>query len=143
MFKNLLLAVDINDPEGAQPSAEAAVAMASQQRATLHVLNVVPDQGMAIVSASLAPDHADTIQAAAQKALEAWMHDNIPDTVSTVLHIARGTIYDQIISTANTLEVDCVIVGAHSPTLKDYLIGPNAARVARHAAQSVFVVRPT
>jgi universal stress protein F len=52
-----------------------------------------------------------------------------------------GTVYDQIIKTANALSVDCIIVGAHGPSLKDYLIGPNAARVARHAAQSVFVVR--
>jgi nucleotide-binding universal stress UspA family protein len=26
--------------------------------------------------------------------------------------------------------------------LKDYLLGPNAARVARHARQSVMIVRP-
>ncbi|MEO0863555.1 MAG: universal stress protein, partial [Pseudomonadota bacterium] len=36
---------------------------------------------------------------------------------------------------------DAIFVGAHRPELKDYLIGPNAARVARHAQQSVFVVR--
>jgi hypothetical protein len=30
---------------------------------------------------------------------------------------------------------------AHSPDLKDYLLGPNAARVVRHANQSVMVIR--
>lgn len=141
MFKNLLLAVDINDPEGSRASTDAAVNMARHDTATLHVVNVVPDQGMAIVGASLAPDHGATMEAAAKKALESWVQSHIPHEVSAVLHIARGTIYDQIIHTADRLDVDCIIVGAHSPTLKDYLIGPNAARVARHAAQSVFVVR--
>ncbi|MEO9575252.1 MAG: universal stress protein [Tateyamaria sp.] len=141
MFKKLLLAVDINDPEGTLACAEAAVGMARHEAATLHIMNVVPDQGMAIVGASLAPDHNETVEAVATKGLEAWVQSHIPDDVSSVLHIARGTIYDQIIHTADRLGVDCIIVGAHSPTLKDYLIGPNAARVARHASQSVFVVR--
>ncbi|MEM6467772.1 MAG: universal stress protein [Pseudomonadota bacterium] len=141
MSKRLLLAVDINDPEGARPSAEAAVNLARFEGATLHIVNVVPDQGMPIVGAALAPDHNEAIEAAARTGLEAWARDSLPEDVTTVLHIARGTIYDQIINTANALEVDCVVVGAHSPTLKDYLIGPNAARVARHASQSVFVVR--
>ena len=61
--------------------------------------------------------------------------------IDTRLHVVTGTVYDQIIKTANSLNADCIIVGAHSPSLKDYLMGPNAARVARHASQSVFVVR--
>ena len=96
---------------------------------------------MAIVSAALSPDHGAAAMAAAETALKDWAEANIPDGIQTELHIARGTIYDQIIHTANALGVDGVLVGAHSPTLKDYLIGPNAARVARHASQSVFVIR--
>ena len=141
MFKTLLLAVDINDPEGARPSTEAAISMARNEDATLHILNVVPDDGMAIVSAALSPDHAADAVASSGNALKDWAETNITDAIQSELHIARGTIYDQIIRTANALDVDCVLVGAHSPTLKDYLIGPNAARVARHASQSVFVIR--
>jgi nucleotide-binding universal stress UspA family protein len=33
------------------------------------------------------------------------------------------------------------VVGAHRQDLKDYLLGPNAARVVRHADCSVYVVR--
>ncbi len=32
-------------------------------------------------------------------------------------------------------------IGSHRPELKDYLLGPNAARVVRHANCSVLVVR--
>jgi len=32
-------------------------------------------------------------------------------------------------------------MSAHRPEFKDYVIGPNAARVLRHATQSVFVAR--
>ncbi|WP_299658314.1 universal stress protein [uncultured Tateyamaria sp.] len=141
MFNTLLLAVDVNASEGAVRSAQAAISMARAEGATLHLLNVVPDNGMAIVSASLGPDHVKQALAAAEAALSAWAKATIPDDVTYKAHIAEGTVYDQIIRAANALEIDAIIVGAHSPELKDYLIGPNAARVARHATQSVFVVR--
>jgi nucleotide-binding universal stress UspA family protein len=38
-------------------------------------------------------------------------------------------------------EVDLVVVGSHRPTMKDYLLGTNAARVIRHARCSVLVPR--
>jgi len=141
MFKTLLLAVDINDPEGAVRSSQAAVSLAQNENAKLHVLNVVPDAGMSIVSASMAPDHSAAIQKAARESLETWAASNIPETLDIELHVHVGTVYDQIIKTAEALGAECILVGAHGPTLKDYLIGPNAARVARHASQSVFVIR--
>ena len=141
MFDTLLLAVDINDPEGSVPSTDAAVAMAKNHGSTLHILNVQPDDGMAIVSASLKKGHQDEAVKEAEAKLTAWTADHIPSGVPTALHVTTGTVYDQIIKTAAILDVNCIVVGAHRPDLKDYLIGPNAARVARHATQSVFVVR--
>ncbi len=141
MFKNLLLAVDINAPEGATNSALAAISMARAHGAVLHLLNVVPDTGMAIVSASLAPDHISHILEVADTEMNAWAKAQIPEDVDYRIHITEGTVYDQIIKVADRLNVDVIIVGSHRPELKDYLIGPNAARVARHADQSVFVVR--
>lgn len=141
MFNNLLLAVDINAPDSAARSAEAAVSLARSEGATLHILNVVPDSGMAIVGASLGVEQMSKIMAAARDELGAWAKENIPPDISVVPHITEGTVYDQIIKVAQSLEIDAIIVGSHRPELKDYLIGPNAARVARHAPQSVLVVR--
>ncbi len=141
MFDTLLLAVDINDPEGAQRSTQAAVAMARAEGARLHIVNVVPDDGMAIVSSSLDVDHRAEAVARARASLQDWAAQAIPADVDSALHVARGTVYDQIIRTARDLGVQGIFVGAHRPALKDYLMGPNAARVARHAEQSVFVIR--
>ena len=141
MFKNLLLAVDVLSPESAARSAEAAVSMARAEGATLHLLNVVPDSGMAIVGASLTADLVKTARSNAKAELEAWARKVIPEDVKSVLHVVNGTVYDQIIRVSDQMEIDAIIVGAHRPELKDYLIGPNSARVARHATQSVFVIR--
>ncbi len=141
MFKTLLLAVDINDEPGAEKCARAAVNMARTEGAALHVLNVVPESGMAIVDVSLSPNHAGAARNEAKTDMEIWAEKSLPGDVETQLHVSTGTIYDQIIKTANRLGVDAIFVGAHRPELRDYLIGPNSARVARHATQSVFVIR--
>jgi nucleotide-binding universal stress UspA family protein len=141
MFNNLLLAVDVTSEKGAVKSAAAAVSLAQANGAMLHLLNVVPDTGMAIVGASLAPGHMERVLEAARSELHQWADRTLPTDVNRQIHIAEGTVYDQIIRTANELDVDAIIVGAHRPEFRDYLMGPNAARVARHAKQSVFVVR--
>ena len=115
--------------------------MARAEKATLHVLNVIPDSGMAIVGAMLGPDHSKKIADQAKSELETWARDAIPPDIDARLHISHGTIYDQIIKVADQLGADAIFVGAHRPELQDYLIGPNSARVARHARQSVFVIR--
>lgn len=141
MFKTLLLAVDVDDAEDAKRTTEAAIMLARAEGAVLHLLNVVSDSGMAIVSSMLGPDHPRQMAERAKTELKAWAAKAIPADLQTELHIAQGTVYDQIIKSANKLEVDLIIVGAQRPQFQDYLIGPNAARVVRHASQTVFVVR--
>jgi universal stress protein F len=56
--------------------------------------------------------------------------------------IARyGTVYEEILNVADELKVDQIVMAAHRPSLADYLLGPNTARVVRHAHCSVQVVR--
>lgn len=141
MFKTVLLAVDVNDPKGSQRPAETAQQLAKSDGATLHIMNVVPDFGMSIVGSFFTKDHNTQIMAEAKAALEDWVQglDTVPD--DTVLHVDQGTIYEQVLKEAAQINADAIVVGAHKSQLKDYLIGPNAARIARHAQQSVFIVR--
>ena len=56
--------------------------------------------------------------------------------------IARyGTIYEEILNIAGDLPADQIVMAATRPSLSDYLLGPNTARVVRHARCSVQVVR--
>ena len=57
-------------------------------------------------------------------------------------HIVKtGNVYESIIVAAKKIDCDLIIMSAHRPDLKDYLLGPNAARVVRHSDRSVLVVR--
>lgn len=137
----ILVAVDTDEPSGATRLAETGSRLATSENAELHLLTVVPGSGMSIVASMLPPDHADRMLEAGREELDAFAAAHLPDLPKDRLHVARGTIYDQIIKTADTLGADLIVVGAHRPDLSDYLVGPNAARVVRHANQSVYVVR--
>lgn len=141
MFKMILLAVDMNDLPESGHVAEAAVHMAQCEGAKLHVINVIPGSGMAMVGSYLGPDQANVIKAEAVEKLAAWAAGAIPDEILAGLHVMQGTIYHEIIKMAQKVGADAIVVGANRPALKDYLVGPNAARVVRHAPQSVLVIR--
>ncbi|WP_299424956.1 universal stress protein [uncultured Shimia sp.] len=141
MFKTLLLTVDVNDLNGSERPAEVAKAMAERDSAELHIMNVVPDYGMSIVGSFFSADHNKAILQEAKVALESWAGERFADLSKIRLHVDQGTIYDLVLKEAENVSADAIIVGAHKSQLKDYLIGPNAARISRHAKQSVFVVR--
>ena len=56
-------------------------------------------------------------------------------------HVLSGTVYDRVIGLASKLDADLIVIGAHQPELRDYLLGSNAARVVRHSNRSVLVIR--
>ncbi len=141
MFEKVLLAIDLNEAKGSVKAATAAKMLIEQSGGSLHVVNVLPDVGMAMVGASIGPELRKQVMDEAKSALAAFAETNLPDLPMHNLHIVQGTIYDRIIHTANEIDADTIVVGAHRPEFKDYLVGPNAARVVRHADQTVLVVR--
>ncbi|MEP4424264.1 MAG: universal stress protein, partial [Nitratireductor sp.] len=46
-----------------------------------------------------------------------------------------------ILAVAKEKQADVIVIASHKPGLQDYLIGSTAARVVRHAACSVHVMR--
>ncbi|WP_428512749.1 universal stress protein [Roseovarius sp.] len=139
MFQKLLLAVDINAMEGAHRLAQAAKLLAAGDGAEIHVINVVPGSGMNMVGAAFEGDYNRSAKSAAEKALKDWT-DGAFDGKAQV-HVTEGTIYDSVLRMADRIGADVIVVGAHRPELRDYLVGPNAARITRHANQSVIVIR--
>ncbi len=61
------------------------------------------------------------------------------DDIST--DVAKGKAGVQIPFYARDHDVDLIVVGSHHPTATDYFLGSTAARVARRASCSVYIVR--
>ena len=96
---------------------------------------------MSIVGSFFPQDFEEKALEKAKEQLGAFMDAELGPEIEAVGHVAHGSIYEEILHAAKALGCDLIVIGAHRPELKDYLLGPNAARVVRHAPQSVMVVR--
>ena len=141
MFKEILLPVDLGDPGSSKKALSVAVELSQSAGARLHVLTVVPGFGMSIISQYFPKDFEEKSQADAARQLNDYIGANIPSDIATQAIVANGTIYEEILRVAAETGCDLVVMTSQRPELKDYLLGPNAARVVRHANCSVLVVR--
>ena len=141
MFKRILLPIDLDQESSWSRALAVAEQLAKDYGAELHVITVVPSMGMSVVGSFFPPDFEKKAIAAAQSKLDAVLAQAASDAAAIKGHVAHGTIYEEVLSSANKLDCDLIVMTSHRPELKDYLLGPNAARVMRHARQSVFIVR--
>ena len=140
MARKILLPIDLNAPSSwIKPLAEAQTLL--QGGGELHVVSVLPDFGMSMVGTFFQAGFEQTAMHQFSEAMRKWVRQNVPGAIEVHPHVLHGNIYDEILRVADELEVDLIVLAAHRPEAKDYLLGPNAARIVRHAKQSVYVVR--
>ena len=141
MYKNILVATDLNHETSCRRPLLSAVELARKFGAQLHVLTVVREIE-AVLQAKSAPLAYDLIA----KDLENQLVSLIRRVDSSDLHpkilVAHGaSIYAEILAVAEEANADLIVIGSHRPAMKDYLLGTNASRVMRHARCSVLVAR--
>jgi nucleotide-binding universal stress UspA family protein len=141
MYRNVLVPIDLSDEHSWRKALPTAVALCQTFQARLHAIAVVPDFGLPIVGQFFPDGYEDKVRQQAAKQLKALIAEQVPDEVPTRRIIAEGKIYQEILKAAQTIKADLIVMGSHHPELKDYLLGPNAAKVVRHADCSVMVVR--
>ena len=141
MHKNVLLPVDLNEDSSWRVALPKAVGYCRAFKATLHLMTVLPDLGMPIVAQYFPEDYLERATADAKAKLEELSAKHVPAGIKVDHRVAHGTIYREILDAAANLGCDLIVMASHRPELEDYLLGPNAARVVRHATCSVLVVR--
>ncbi|MBZ0215372.1 MAG: universal stress protein [Fimbriimonadaceae bacterium] len=141
MYKHILVAIDLGHPESLERSFPIAEMMAKSCGAKLSIMTVVPNFGMSVVGSFFPADFERNALAQSKQQLQKVVAEKLDANLVETVHVAHGTIYEEIIDVADKLGSDLIILSSHRPELKDYLLGPNAARVARHANQSILIVR--
>jgi nucleotide-binding universal stress UspA family protein len=140
MYKNILLAIDLNDETSCRKPLLSAVELARTFGVRLHVLTVVREVE-AILQAKTAPLGYELIAEDLENRIAALIRRaDASDRKPNILVTHGASIYAAILA-AKEAEADLVVVGSHRPAMKDYLLGTNAARVVRHARCSVLVAR--
>ncbi len=141
MYKETLLAIDLNDIESQRKAIETTIELARAVGAHVHVQTILPDFGMTIVATYFPEDFESKTLENAKQALHDFVKQNFPEDLTVQQIVGRGTIYQEILGCAEKIGADLIVMASHRPDLQDYLIGPNASRVTRHANCSVLVVR--
>ncbi|WP_025898265.1 universal stress protein [Sneathiella glossodoripedis] len=141
MFSHILVAIDLDHKETWQKMFTEAIAYASQEGSVLHVMTVVPDFGTSLVGSFFPKDHKEKMISQTNEKLHKIVSDNIPSGIKVQHIVGYGNAYEEILRMQKKLSCDLIIIGSHRPHMKDYLLGPNAARVVRHANCSVLVIR--
>jgi len=147
---NYLAPIDLEDEHLSSGVIEKTVEMATGiDGAKIYLMTVIPgivpgiDQRYAIRGEM----HGSTDyplqewKDQAAKQLEKIAQRAIPEAMRAGVVVENGTIYREIVEAAKDLNIDHIVMGANRPSLADFLLGPNSARVARHAGCSVTVVR--
>ena len=141
MHKNILVPIDLNEETSWKTALPTAAGYCRAFKATLHLMAVLPDFGSPIVAQYFPEDFAERTADEAKRKLEELSAKHVPAGIKVDQRVGRGTIYREILNAAEEIGCDLIVMASHRPELKDYLLGPNAARVVRHAACSVLVVR--
>ena len=141
MFKKILLPIDLGDLDSSQKAVATAIELSRTGGARLHLLCVVPGYSMSIVSQYFPEGFEEKSLVEAATQLDDFITKNIPAEIASPAIVANGTVYKEILRVAGEIGCDVIVIASHRPELKDYLLGPNASRVVRHADCSVMVVR--
>ena len=140
MFKDILLPIDMSDEKSWKPPLTAALELARQFDSSLHVMTVLPSFDMPMVETFFPADYEQKARAQFDKQLREFVAEHIPKDIKVQTIIAVGSIYKQILLTADQLKCHLIIMGRSSETLgSHFLIGSNASKVVDNARIPVLV----
>jgi nucleotide-binding universal stress UspA family protein len=143
MYKQILVPIDLSDPELAKPAIANAVMMARQNDGTIRLVNVLPLTPV-MLAEYVPPDFEVQQRKAAEDAIAIIAKETSlePSRVSTT--VRQGGIYQEILEEANNIHADLIVMSSHRPqrhAVRTYFLGSNAGHVVRYAKCSVLVVR--
>ncbi|MEM1078505.1 MAG: universal stress protein [Pseudomonadota bacterium] len=135
MYKNVLVAVDVDHAETGRDALALARALCAEGAdiTALYVLEALPSYA----TQYLPDDHGKAQIKEYETALagELGMPDDI--TVKVVTGHSGATLVDYAIAQG----IDCIVLTSHKPGIQDFFLGSTAGRVVRHAPCSVHVIR--
>jgi nucleotide-binding universal stress UspA family protein len=140
-FKNIIIPVDLADKQSIAAVLPIAANFAATFNAKLHFIYIIPDYGMKMIEDYLPKNWVKDQKGKYDMQIKNLVMPYVSDDIKVDFYVGRGGVYDEIINYSNQVDADLIILSAVRPQLKDYMLGPNASKIVRHANVSVLVVR--
>lgn len=135
MYQNILVPISFDDDRNGAAALRVAQELRQPggQMTLLHVMEEAPAYAISF----LPTDYHD----AAKGAIEAEL-----GKLSTGLDPVEAQVIDghagrSILSFAEEIGADCIVIASHRPGMRELLLGTTADQVTRHAGCTVHVVR--
>jgi universal stress protein G len=143
MYKQILVPVDLSDPELAKPALATAVMLATQSGGSVRLINIMPLTP--VMLAEYVPvDFEAQQRKSAEEALAIVAKETGLDPARVSSEVRQGGVYQEILEEANAMKADLIVMTSHRPqrpAVRTYFLGSNAGHVVRYAKCSVLVVR--
>ncbi len=140
MYKQILVPVDLADPELAKPAIAAAVSMAKASGGAIKLINVLPMTPV-MLAEYVPPDFDVQQRKSAEDALSIVARECGLDAARVAWSVRQGGIYHEVLEEAKAINADLIVMSSHRPAMRTYFLGSNAGHVVRYAKCSVLVVR--
>ena len=139
MYRNILVAVDADDPAESAEALATAATLAGCFAAELTICSVVPDAS-ALAHGEWMPISYEQSLFEERSKLDALAH-SMGEATAPDVEVGTGTICGGVLEVAERISADLIVLASHRPGAVDYVHSANAARIARRAPCSVLVVR--
>lgn len=140
LFKSILVPIDVAQRSSWQFALPEAIEQARAAGAGIAVITVIREF-KAMFEAVYFPIQLERMIADARIRLAAAVHEFPAHDLKITQEVRVGSIGPEILAASREYKADLILMASHRPEMRDYLIGPNAAYVAQHAACSVLVLR--
>jgi len=140
MYKKILVPVDLAEESSWQIALPVAVRFAQLLDGSILVTTVVR-HAQAYWEAAYLPFAFEELITRTEQKLSTIVSSEVPSDVSVSTKVGHGSICREILHIARDEKVNLILMAAHRPGIRDYLIGPNAAHVVHYADCSVLTVR--
>lgn len=135
MYQRLLVPLALATPDDSERPLAAVRALADPDAkiTLLHVIEEIPSQATAFLPEHYLSDmHRERVAELTRRA------EGVP---GATVEVVEGNAAATILSRAEEMGIDCIVIASHRPGLRDWFLGSTAARVVRHAPCAVHVVR--
>ena len=142
-MQNIVVLVDLDEESSWRRALPRAIDYAKHAGARLHVLTIVPDEmfKMTVVAQMIPEDYESKLIKDAKQRLAKVVEQQDVGDLKLEQAVRLGSVYKEALRYARDIDAELIVMGAHRPELKDYLLGSNAGQIVRHAACSVWVIR--
>lgn len=139
MYRAILLPLDLAEASASTRMLSVGRELAQRLGTSLALATVVPDHALVLGAQWSAIAYRELLDIS--DARLGAIADTVTGVGRVTHHVETGSIWRGILTIAERIGADLILLGAHRPIMRDYLLGTNSAQVVRHARCSVLVFR--